>query len=95
MFGQVGQIIEGHMNELLNLERKLYSERKPICDQCKLKKNIEILGNWTEICSPDFYLNPLTEEISSYPIDGFKKGCGCRIASSTRTKNKVCPLGKW
>jgi hypothetical protein len=95
MFNQITQIITGHVNELLNLEQKLYNERKPICNKCKLKIKIKIMDTHTEICNPNLYLNPETNEIIDYPKEGFKNGCGCRLEASTRTKDKICPLGKW
>lgn len=95
MLGQAGQIVIGHINEFLKAEQKLYDKRKPICDSCKLKTKIDILGKQIELCNPNIYLNPTTDEISDTYKDGFYKGCGCRLEASTRVKDKVCPTGKW
>ena len=97
MFGmqQAKQIVVGHINESLKLEEKLYAERKPICDKCKLKTISTILGIKTEICNPDLYLNPKTNETSKYYKEGYYSGCGCRLEASTRVKDKECPAGKW
>lgn len=95
MLGQAGQIFIGHLNEFLNLETELYNKRKPICNSCKLKIKIDILGKQVELCNPNIYLNPITNETSSTLKEGFYKGCGCRLEASTRVKDKVCPTGKW
>jgi len=95
MLGQVKQIVTGHINELLNLEKRLYKKRKPICNACKLKTIVEVMGIQTELCNPKLYLNVNTNQTSEYPKEGYVKGCGCRVEASTRVKDKKCPVGKW
>jgi hypothetical protein len=92
---KIKQIVTGHINELFHIEEKLYSKRKPICNICKLKIEIEVMGIQTEICNPKLYLNVETNRTSEYPKEGYEKGCGCRVEASTRVKDKKCPLGKW
>jgi hypothetical protein len=31
------------------------------------------------ICNNNKYLNPITNQVSDTPKDGYKRGCGCRI----------------
>lgn len=77
----IQQIAKGFLNNLLNKEDELYKERIKICRQCKLKYNDKIFG---ESCNSTIYLNPITDEISKKPKEGFKNGCGCILRSKAR-----------
>lgn len=88
----VGQIINGHINEFFNKEQELYNKRIEICKTCPLYKKDNILGY---ICNPNLYVNPITKETSDEYKPGFYNGCGCRLSAAARTKDKRCPLGFW
>ena len=55
----------------------------PICD----------LDNW--VCNANLYLNPKTNDISTNPKEGYKKGCGCLLSSKIPNSKQKCPAGKW
>ena len=88
----VVDILEGTINNLLNRQEDLHRERYKICKTCKLLSKDSIFG---EVCNRKLWLNPETDETSSFYKLGFKKGCGCVISSATRAKDKKCPLNKW
>lgn len=96
MFGNnnvnVGQIVQGHINEITNKENELYNQRIVICKQCPLFTNKKFVGY---ICDHRKYYNPETEELSDLPQPGFIGGCGCRLEAKTRLKNATCVLNKW
>ena len=85
-------IIEGHLNELFNKEEDLSKQRIEVCKSCPLYKIDSILG---EICNSKLYLNPETNQTSTYPRQGYYNGCGCRLSSKTRLTYAKCPLQKW
>lgn len=87
---EIGKIIHGHVNELLDLNKDIAEVRMEICHKCPLFK--DIVGG---VCNPKLWLNPKTNEISSYSQPGFYKGCGCRIKAKTRLKEGGCPAKKW
>ena len=88
----INQIAKGTLNNILNREEKLYTERVTICHNCKLLLQTKIFG---EVCNSNIYLNPNTNEVSYNAKPGFKNGCGCVIGSKARVKEAHCPLGKW
>jgi len=88
----ISQIITGTFKNLLNKDAELYHERIAICHNCKLLKKDRIFG---EICNPDLFLNPATNELSPVEKPGFRSGCGCVLGSKTRVEESECPLGKW
>jgi len=88
----VGQIIRGTINNLLDKEAELYTQRIAVCHNCKLLIKDRLFG---EVCNSSIFLNPITNETSIIEKTGFKSGCGCVVASKTRVKEAVCPVGKW
>lgn len=46
-------------------------------------------------CSSKLYLNPETNDTSDKEIDGYIRGCGCRINAKVRVSAESCPAGKW
>ena len=86
------QILKGTYNNILNKEEELYKGRISICKSCKLYKIDGIFG---PECNPTIYLNPISNEISTKPKEGFINGCGCVLRSKTRVKDAKCPVGKW
>lgn len=89
---RIDQIAEGTINNILDNNKDLYSERMKICRSCKLYLADGIIG---PICNPRLYLNPQTNEISRIPKLGFIRGCGCLLSSKTRVKKAKCGLNKW
>lgn len=87
---EVGNIIKGHVNELLGLNKDISKIRIDICKKCPLYKD-EFGG----ICNPKLYMNPKTKDVSLEKKDGYFKGCGCRISAKTTLPDAVCPNGQW
>lgn len=87
---EIGQIVNGHINELLGLNKDIKQERLKICQMCPL-----LLNKLGGICNSKLWLNPNTGQISTTAKDGYKNGCGCRIQAKTALPNAKCPLGKW
>lgn len=86
----IGRIVTGHINELLGLNKDIAEVRIRICKKCPLY--LRLLGG---MCNPKLWLNPETGEISKEKIDGYKRGCGCRILAKTTEMKESCPAGKW
>lgn len=96
MFGvnsweQVGQIAEGHFNEITNKENDLYESRIKICRKCPLFTT-SALG---DICDSKKCWNTVEKEISLYPGSNIICGCGCRLSAKLRLKGAKCVLGKF
>lgn len=87
---ELGNIIKGHVNELLGLNKDLSKARLNICYSCPLYS--AKLGG---ICNNKLWMNPNTGDVSTEPKDGYKNGCGCRLLAKTKLPNAVCPLNKW
>ena len=49
------------------------NKRSIICKNCPLYKRT--IGG--AVCNGKLWLNPVTNETSNIPLDGFLKGCGC------------------
>lgn len=87
---EIGNIINGHVNELLGLKDDISKKRMAICHRCPLYKNI--LGG---ICNPKLWLDPKTGRVSTVSKDNYYKGCGCRLQAKTRVSGAFCPALKW
>ena len=87
---QIGNIVKGHVNEVLGKNEDLYEERMAICKECPLY-SLELGG----LCNPRLYLNPKTGDVSTHYKDGYKNGCGCRLKAKTRVPSAHCPNNKW
>ena len=46
-------------------------------------------------CNPKLWLNPDTNEVSTYSKSGFIRGCGCFIMVKMKNPNNHCVAGKW
>lgn len=90
MFG-VGQIIQGHYNEIVNKENDLYNTRIKICKECPLY-SINTLG---EVCDAKKCIDQSTGVIYTLPKIGRVCGCGCRLSAKTRVPEAKCVLNKW
>ena len=90
MFG-VGQIIQGHYNEITNKEEDLYQHRIEICKKCELiSKN-----SFGYICDSKKCIDPDTKDVYYFPKKGLICGCGCRLEAKTRVPSAKCVLNKW
>lgn len=68
----------------LNIEK-----RKEICETCPIFKP----SNKT--CNPNLWINPDTDEVSTYSKTGFIRGCGCAVMIKMRNVSNHCIAGKW
>ena len=84
-------IIKGHWNELFNKQERLHKERMAICNSCPLFTE----ASYGKICNQNLYINPKTDEFSTYFKEGYIKGCGCRLDAKTRDPGSLCPAKKW
>lgn len=64
-------------------------EREEICQKCKIYNPSE------DRCNGQLYLNPTTNEFSTYPREGFIRGCNCLLDGKRKNPNKHCIAGKW
>lgn len=87
---QIFDIIQGHTNELLNLNEELSKSRLKICYRCPIYS--KRLGG---MCNNRLWLNPNTGDVSVNKKEGYIRGCGCRLSPKTRLPNAKCPVGKW
>ena len=88
---EIGNIVQGHVNEMLGLNKDLKYERIKVCLQCPLYKD-SLVG---PICNSAIYWNPDTNDISPSEKEGYVNGCGCRLAAKTTLPNAKCPANKW
>ena len=86
----VRDVIEGHANELTNSNNSLMEKRMEICKQCPLYK----VTNLGPVCNNRLYMNP-DGKTSTYPLEGYRKGCGCRLNAKTRVTRATCTHGRW
>ena len=64
-------------------------ERKKICFMCP------IYDATKQRCNPKLWLNPDTNEVSTYSKAGFIRGCSCHVLIKMRNLNAHCVAGKW
>lgn len=62
-------------------------ERLEICNKCPIYNN----GR----CNSNLWLNPNTNEVSTYARIGFIRGCNCLIPVKAKNKMNHCVAGKW
>ena len=87
---EIKNIIQGHINEVFNINEDISKNRLKICYRCPLYSNK--LGG---ICNSRLWLNRNTGDVSVIMKPGYIKGCGCRLRSKTRLPNAKCPVDKW
>ena len=83
-------IIQGHINEVFNLQETLSKNRLQICYKCPLYS-----PKFGGICNSKLWLNPNTGDVSTEKKEGYINGCSCRLQAKTRLTNAKCPVGKW
>lgn len=91
--GGIKNIIEGHVNELFDINSQIAQPRLKICKACRLYDQNRLTG-WME-CTSKLWLDPWTNDTSKEEKDGYVRGCGCRISAKIRVANESCPAGKW
>lgn len=84
-------IINGHLNELLNKYEKLSKDRMDICRACPLLENT----NLGYVCSSKLYLDLETGIAHAEAKPATIRGCGCRLSAKTRLIDAGCPANKW
>lgn len=87
---EIGQIIKGHLNEVLNLNKDISEGRLQICYQCPLYS-----PKYGGLCNNRLWLNVETGDVSLVSKPGYKNGCSCRLQAKTRLPDAICPVGKW
>lgn len=87
---QLGDILEGHMNELLHKQEDISFKRLQICDQCPIV-NHTVLGM---MCDSNKWINK-NDEVSFEAKEGFTRGCGCRMSAKSTLEQAHCIIGKW
>ena len=65
------------------------TKRTKICRACP------ICDQENEICNAHLYLNPINNDVSTEPKEGYLKGCGCWLHAKIKNSNSHCPCGKW
>jgi hypothetical protein len=91
----VKDIVKGHYkefnNKIQNIKDELTDKRLDICRACPL-------GIQTSLglkCNKNLWINPETEEISTYSRSGYVRGCGCRLSAKATLKDSHCIINKW
>lgn len=87
---EIGQIVKGHINEMLGLNQDISQQRLKICYSCPLYS-----GKLGGLCNSRLWLNPNTGDVSTTWREGYKNGCGCRLSAKTKVAEAHCPLNKW
>lgn len=87
---EVNQIIKGHVNELLGINKDISKERLEICYKCPIYT--KHLGG---ICNSSLWFNPKNNDVIAHQEDGYVRGCGCRLQAKTKLKDAHCPAKKW
>ena len=75
------------MSNSKNVSDFIYEVRLNQCSKSLLYSN--------GICCNTLYLNPINNDISTKPLEGYLSGCGCKIKYKAKWKSEKCPLGKW
>ena len=62
-------------------------ERLAICNRCPIYNN----GR----CNSNLWINPDTDEVSTYSKPGYVRGCNCLMRVKASNINNHCGAGKW
>ena len=63
------------------------NDRLEICKKCPIYTN--------KRCNSSLWINPSTDEVSTYAKSGFIRGCGCFVEVRARNSSNHCVAGKW
>ena len=66
------------------------NERLEICKKCPIYDSTR--GGR---CNSNLWINPDTEDVSTYAKPGYIRGCNCIIGIKARNLNNHCIAGKW
>lgn len=88
-FEQIGDIVEGHYNELMGKELLLSKKRMTICKQCPLFTN-----KAGGICDSKKCIDKQNNLVNA-PGKDITCGCGCRLQAKTKLPHAKCVLHKW
>lgn len=87
---EINQIIKGHVNEVLGINKDISEERLKICHKCPIYSTT--LGG---MCNNHLWFNPKNNDVVTKQEDGYIRGCGCRLLAKTKLKEAHCPAKKW
>jgi len=87
---QVGDILEGHLNELLNRKEELSEKRLKICLACPIVKQTAM----GLICDSSKWINK-NNEASLEAKEKYIRGCGCRMSAKTTLEQSHCINNQW
>lgn len=87
---EIGNIVNGHINSLLGLNKDISEERMKICKKCPIYSS-----KFGGLCNSKLYIDPNTNDVSIIAKDGYVKGCGCKLSAKTTLLNAKCIIGKW
>lgn len=87
---EIGNIVQGHINELLGLNKNISETRLKICYACPIYS-----PQFGGVCNSRLWLNKITGDVSTEPKEGYQRGCGCRLKAKTKVTSESCPLDKW
>ena len=87
---EIGNIVKGHVNEMLGFNKDIKQIRLDICHKCPIFSN-----KFGGLCNNKLWLDPETNDVSFEKKDGYYRGCGCRLQAKTTIPQAVCPAGKW
>lgn len=71
------------------MKEQTIEQRIELCKKCP------IYNPQRGTCNSKLYLNPETDEVSTRPLIGYVRGCGCLISVKTKNPNSSCVAGKW
>ncbi|NQY28532.1 MAG: hypothetical protein HRT69_03565 [Flavobacteriaceae bacterium] len=94
IYNNRNEIINGHINELKTMaglasktEKNIFTLRENICNECPIKVN--------NSCDAGRWIHPKTLDVVTTSIDGYIRGCGCRLSAKQKSKDSLCPAGFW
>ncbi len=76
-------------NKRKNMNVLNINDRFAICKKCP------IFNPNGGKCNSNLWINPDTDEVSTYGKVGYVRGCGCIIKVKARNSNNHCIAGKW
>ena len=68
---------------------ELSIKRLAICKECP------IYSPNSDRCNSNLWINPDTNEVSTYARIGYIRGCNCFMKVKTNNPNNHCVAGKW
>lgn len=83
-------ILNGHVNEILNNNEDLFNERMKICRRCPLY----IATKLGPMCNNKLWIDK-NSNISKEEKKDYVRGCGCRLDAKLRVPHAKCIINKW